>query len=282
MKQNALEFLQYGTVNKEVLAEVFAPMIDNVMKSTLSTVLKNTNGSGDPQGGSMVFTRMSNSDSQPYGTARSAQGGETLEFSKVTVYLDTDREIVNEAESKDLALYTISEVLGRKRISNEKSMVRELERAFFQVAIDGGTKYTPTATTVEGIIEELILAVETTENDFIDGIDRDMLAIVCSPAYYSELRTKLDTMYNTGINVGTAGIPMFHGVEIYSSIYLPADIDAIVMAKGAIAEPVKINDFNASKVPFSNAYTIELYYSYGVGTVMPDLIQYVGDYTPSV
>lgn len=279
MKQNALEFLQHGTSIKDVLREEFAPLIENVMKGTLSTRLKNTQGSGDPQGGSMVFTRMSNSESKVYGTARLGLAGENLEFSKVTVYLDQDREIVNEAENKDLALYTIGEVLARKRTSNEKSMIRELEKAFFQTAVDAATKVTPVATKIAEQVEELVLAVETVKNDFIDGVNRDTLAIVCSPAKYSELRNFIDTgIYNSTINVGAELLPMFHGVEIFSSIYLPAGVDVLVMAKGAVAEPVKINDFDANKIPFANAYAIELYYSYGVGAVTPELIKFIGSY----
>lgn len=282
MKQDALAFLQYGTSVKDVLAESFAPMIENVMKKTLSSKLKNTEGSGTPvQGGSMVFTRMSNSLSNPYGTARLALAGADLEFSKVTLYIDTDREIVNEAENKDLRLYTISELIAKKRVSNEKSMIRELERAFFQVTVDGGSKFTPSdlATTVALEIEELIVDVETTENDFVDGVDRDSLAVVTSVAEYSSLRNYIDTgITNASINVGDELINYFHGVQIYSNLFLPAGVDAICMAIGSTAQQVVINDYDANKVPFGNAWSIELYYSYGTVAVMPDLIKYIGSY----
>lgn len=283
MKQNALDFLQYGTSVKDVLAEEFAPLIANVMKKTLSTRLKNTTGSGDPKGGSMVFTRMSNSESNPYGTARTNQSGESLDFLKVTVYLDQDREIVNEAETKDLKLYTIGELLGKKRVSNEKSMIRELERAFFQTAVDAGTKVTPSVLATDSAkeMEELILDLETTQNDFVDGIDRDMISIVASPTKYSDLRNYIDTAIgNANITVGDELINYFHGVGIYSSIYLPRLVDAVAMATGSVAQPVLISDYNAEKIPFANAWSIELYYSYGTGAVMPDLIRYMGDYTP--
>lgn len=280
MKQNALEFLQYGTNTKEVLKEGFAPLIANVMKKTLSSKLKNTDGSGDPKTGSMTFTRMSNSTSNPYGTARTGLAGETINFSKVTVYLNIDREIVIEAEAKDLKLYTIEEVLAKKQASNEKSMIRELERAFFQTAVDAGSKFTPVGTAIEDVVEELILAVETTQNDFIDGVDRDVLANILKPAKYSELRKYIaEGIGNANINIGQELIPLFNGAEVYSSIYLPTGVDVLCMVKGSVAQPVWVSDFDKTKVPFSNAYTIELYYSYGVGAVMPDLIQFTGSYT---
>lgn len=287
MKQNALAFLQYGTSVKDVLAESFAPMIENVMKKTLAQRLKNTEGSGTPvQGGSMVFTRMSNSLSKAYGTARLALAGEDLEFDKVTLYIDTDREIVNEVQNKDLRLYTIDELIAKKRVSNEKSMIRELEKAFFLTTVDAGTKFTPSvlATDVAKEAEELIVSVETTENDFVDGVDRDSLALVASIAKYSELRNYIDTgIGNANITVGEELINFFHGVPVYSNLFLPKDVDLICMAVGATAQQVIITDYDANKVPFGNAWSIELYYSYGTEAVMPDLIQYTGDYvTPSV
>jgi hypothetical protein len=280
MKQNALDFLQFGTNTKEVLREGFAPLIANVMKKTLSSRLKNQEGSGEAKSGSMVFTRMSNSTSNAYGTARTALAGEALEFLKVTVFLDRDREIINEAEAKDLKLYTIGEVLAKKQSSNEKSMIRELERAFFQTAVDAGTKFTPDGTAIEDVVEELVLEVENTKNDFIDGVDRDILAVVLKPIKYSALRKYIaEGIHNANINIGQEIIPLFNGVEVYSSIYLPTGVDAVCMVKGAVAEPVWVSDFGATKIPFSNAYSIELYYSYGVGAVMPDLIQFTGTYT---
>lgn len=287
MKQNALAFLQYGTSVKDVLAESFAPMIANVMKKTLAGRLKNTEGSGTPvQGGSMVFTRMSNSLSKPYGTARTALAGEDLAFSKVILYINTDREIVNEVENKDLRLYTIEELIAKKRVSNEKSMIRELEKAFFTETVSAGAQFTPSvlATDVAKEAEELIVEVETTENDFVDGIDRDSLALVASVAKYSELRNYIDTAIgNANITVGEELINYFHGVPVYSNLFIPTGIELICMAIGATAQQVVITDYDANKVPFGNAWSIELYYSYGTKAVMPDLIKYTGTAsTPSV
>lgn len=286
MKQDALAFLQAGTEIKDTLAENFAPLIENVMKATLSTKIKNTEGSGiATQGGSMVFTRMVNSESKPYGTARTSQAGENLEFGKVTVYIDTDREIVNEAQNKDLKLYTIDQVLTRKRKSNAMSMVRELEEAFFQTAVDGGTKFeaSESANTIGKELEELIVSVETTRNDYVNGVNRDMLELILNTSRYSLARDYIDTtVRNASINVGDELIPLFHGVRIYSNLYLPTGVDEICMVTGSVAQPVIIVDYDANKIPFASAWSIELYYSYGTGCVMPDLIKYTGTYeTPS-
>ena len=39
----------------------------------------------------------------------------------------------------------------------------------------------------------MIVEVESVENNYYNGIDREFISIVCSPAKYGELRTYIDT-----------------------------------------------------------------------------------------
>ena len=168
-------------------------------------------------------------------------------------------------------------LVQREAASAQKSMVRELERAFFSEAATAGSAFTPTAQTVDGIIEELIQAVETTQNNFVDGVERDMIAVVCSPATYGALRSYFDKVEDGGAHGETIGL--FHGVRIFSSIYLPQGVDAIAMVEGAVAQPVRVKEYGAERIPLSNAIAIELFYSFGTKAVAADLIQVSGSAT---
>ena len=65
---------------------------------------------------------------------------------------------------------------------------------------------------------------------------------------------------------------MFHGVRVYSSVYLPADVNVIAMADGAVAQPVLPIVAEPERIQLSNAIAFGLFYSYGTKAVSPDLI----------
>jgi hypothetical protein len=193
----------------------------------------------------------------------------------VTVPVDIDREIVEEIEQKDISLYGVEGLLTRRSQNHTKSMIRELERAFFTAGAADGTSFTPTKTDPNEILEELILQVETTKNDFVDGVDRDMISVTMSPAKYSEVRNFLDTgVHNANIETNIEEFGTFHGVRVYSSIYVPASVGRIAMVDGSIALPVLPMPYDAREIPLSKAIGVALFYSYGAKVVTPDLIQY--------
>jgi len=266
-----------STTGKDYLAEKYGAVIANVQKRCISSQLKNNQLSGDPEAGSVEAKRFENKNSQSYGTARSANHGQYVTATPVTVNINQDKEIVAEVEDKDAAMYGVSGLLDREAASAERAMVRELERAFFLTAANAGTTFTTAKTDADKIIEDFIQAVETTQNDFVDGVERDMIAVVCSPATYGALRSYFDKVQDGGAH-GEA-IATFHGVRVYSSIYLPAGVNAIAMAEGAVAQPVRVKEYGAERIPLSNALAIELFYSYGTKAVAADLIQVYG--TPS-
>lgn len=265
------------TTGNDYLAEQYGAVIENVQKGTISQQLKNVNLSGTPGAGTYEAKRFANKTSNDYGTARAAGKGQAVKAKPVVVSVNVDKEIVVEVEQKDVTLYGVDNLVQREAASAQKSMVRELERAFFSEAATNGQAFTPTAETVDGIMEELIQAVETTQSDFVDGVERDMIAIVCAPATYGALRTYFDKVQDGGAH-GEA-IATFHGVKVFSSIYLPQGVNAIAMAEGAIAQPVLPTVAPAERIQLSNAIGFGLFYSYGTKAVAEDLIQVYGSGT---
>lgn len=274
---------------KDKLAEKYGPVIDNLQKSTISGALKNVELSGDPTTGTVEAKRFVNASSAAYGTARSAAQGTNIKAKPVVVAINTDKEIIEEIEEKDVKLYGVDNVISRRVSNHGKSMERELERAFFMEAKTAGTALTLTATAINEKVEELIQSIENTKNDYVDGVDRDMISVVLDTATYGALRSFLDTGVNNA-NINTAGneFGMFHGVRVYSSVYLPVTTEdaadnkttttttnMVGLVDGAIAQPVMPTVADPVKIQLSNAIGFGIFYSYGTKAVMPDLIKTV-------
>ncbi len=236
--------------------------------------MKNTDLSGDPQAGSVEAKRFVNATSKDYGTARAAGKGNSVKVKPVTVSIDQDKEIVEELENKDIKLYGVDGVLDKRANNHVQRMASELDTAFFAEAKTAGMKVTPTATAIQEVIEEVIQTCENTKNDFVDGVPRFMINLVCSTATYGKIRTYLDTINKSNVDTAEEEFLAYHGVKTFSSVHLPDDVDFIVMVDGAVAQPVMSDEYTAEKIPLSNAYGVELFYDYGTKAVMPDLIYY--------
>lgn len=258
---------------KAKLSESYGKVIENIEKSTISSVLKNTELSGDPDSGSVEAKRIANTDSKAYGTARTGGKGQNVKAPAVVVNIDTDRELINEVEEKDLAMFGVDGLIQKKTASNERSMKRELERAFFATAASAGTAAVLTKTEANEKLEELIQLVETVKNDYVDGVERDLINVICTPKAYGEIRNFLDKgAANANIDTSVGEFGMFHSVNVFSSVYLPEGVDMIAMCTGAVAQPVKVSLDEAGKIPLSDAYHFGMFYYYGTKAVMPDLI----------
>ena len=274
----SLAVLAQGGGN-DYLSELYGAVIENIQKEGISSKLKNTQLSGNPTSGTVEAKRFENRTFQPYGTARGAGAGTKVTAEPVTIAIDQDREIITEIEDKDVALYGVDGFLERQSAMDQKSMERELEKAFFTESALKGTFMTPSGTDIVDKIEALIQAVETVSNDYVEGVDRDDIAVVLKPSVYGQLRTYIDKVTDGGAE--GEEIAKFHGVEIYSSVYLPKtdgkttanNINyGVVMAKGAVAQPVRPIVKPAEQIPLSNAVATGLFYSYGTKAVSPDLI----------
>lgn len=259
---------------KMLLKETYAGVIANVQKGIVSGRIKNTELSGNPEAGTVEAKRFQNSSSQAYGTARAAGAGTAVTGKTVTIPINVDREFVEEIEQKDISLLGVDGLLAKRAANHALRMAAELDTAFFAKAASEGTAFTPSAaaTTPALELEEAILALETLQTAYIDGIPRDMLSITCSPQFYSQMRNQLDTMYNTNVDTTSEEFLRFHGVRIWSSNRLPANKDYILMIDGAIAQPVMAHEYTAEKIPLSEAYGVSLFWYYGTEAVMPECI----------
>ena len=98
---NALNILLESD-GKEYLAELYGKTIEGVQKALISGSMKNMDLSGDPVSGTVEAKRFVNATPKNYGTARTAGKGDAVKAKPVTVAIDTDREIVEELEQKDV------------------------------------------------------------------------------------------------------------------------------------------------------------------------------------
>lgn len=258
---------------KDYLAERTGLVIENVQKKLKSFKLKNTDLSGDPEAGSVEAKRFCNATPKNYGTARAAGKGEALKASPVTVKLDTDREIIEELEVKDTKLYGVEGLVERRTNNHTIQMAAELDKAFYAEAFEAATEVHVAADTpIEEALEALIQECENTQNSFVDGVDRELMNMSLNTALYGKVRNKLDTLTRSNIDTEDEEFKGWHGVETDSVIHLPEGCSALLMVRGAVAQPVMSDDYDAEKINLSNSVALELFYSYGTEAVMPDLI----------
>lgn len=268
-RENALN-IYVNDNDKDKLAESYGHVIEAVQKGAISEQIKNKNYSGDPSTGSVEIDRFKNASIDDLGTARTGGAGKALKNTgKVTINIDTDKEIVEELANKDVKLFGLAGMAEKRRANHTKRMIAYLDTQFFACAVSEGTGISATGTTVAEKLENLIQSVETTQNDWVDGVDRDMLVLTVKPALYGELLNYIDSVPNslTGLKED-----MFHGVRIYSNHRQSKD--AICMIEGAVAQPVVANQYEAERIPLSNSVALELFFSKGTKAVMPDLIKY--------
>ena len=268
-RQDALN-IYFNGETKEKLAETYGEVIEAVQKGAVSEQIKNKNYSGDATTGTVEINRFKNATIDDLGTARIGGKGKALDNGgKVVVSVDTDKEIVEELAKKDVKLFGLSGMAERRKANHIKRMIAYLDSEFFACAEKEGTKVELTGETVQAKLEQLILAVETTKNDYVDGVDRDMIVVTVTPAVYSAIQNYIDSVPNSlnGVND-----EYFHKVRIYSNHRQTKP--AIAMIEGAVAQLVTTDEYDAEKIPLSNNIALELFFSKGTKAVMPDLIKY--------
>lgn len=269
-RQDALSIYTDDGSTKDKLAETYGEVIEAVQKGAISEQIKNKNYSGDPTTGSVEIDRFKNAEVKDKGTARTAGKGDNLKNTgKVTVNVDTDKEIVEEIAIKDIKLYGLDGMAQKRKANHIKRMIAYLDSEFFAKAEAEGSEVSSiTETNIEEVLEVLIQSVETTKNDWVDGVDRDMLVLTVSPKVYGKVRNYIDKVDGTD---GTDEI--FHKVRIFSNHRQTKD--AICMIDGAVAQLVTTDEYDAEKIPLSNDIALELFFSKGTKAVMPDLIKFI-------
>ena len=256
-----------------MLFRSYGEVIEAVQKGAISEQIKNKNYSGDPTTGSVEISRFANAKVNDKGTARTNGKGDKLKNSgKVTINVDTDKEIVEEFTKKDLKLHGVSGIAEKRKTNHTKRMIAYLDTEFFAKAEEEGTAITIPAdiTALAEKLETLIQDVETTKNDWVDGVDRDMLVLTVTPSVYGKLANYIDSIPNS---INGLNDEIFHKVKIFSNHRQTKD--AICMIDGAVGQLVTTDEYDAEKIPLSNDYGLELFFSKGTKAVMPDLIKYV-------
>ena len=271
----SIELLSGG---KDKLAEEYGKVIENIQARTLSARLKNTDLSGDPTSGTVEAKRFVNVVGQAYGTARGAGKGNAVKAKPVVIAIDDNTEYLEEVEEKDLRTYGVNGLIERRTRNHENQLAVELDTKFFAEAVNAGTEFTPTATDKAEEIEEAIQKVETTKNEFVQGVPRNMIEVVMSPAYYGAIRTKINATGNSLKLAGMANYEegVYNNTKVYSSAFLPEGTDYVVMVNGAVAQPVHTSIYNPKKVDLSDATAFGLFAYKGTKAVMEDLIIYKG------
>lgn len=270
---DSLSIQLQGTESKDKLAESYGKVLDNLQKNMISSILKNNDLSGRPESGTVEAKRLVNAQAAAYGTARGHGYADKITAKPVVIAIDTNKEFIEEVEEKDLQTYGVDGLIARRTANQEGGMKRLLERAFFTEAKTSGTALELTETDAQKQLEEAIQDIETTSNEFVDGVERDLINVIATPKFYGEVRNYLDAG-NANIKTNIAEFGQYHGVNVFSSVYLPEGVDFIIMVNGAVAQPVLPSIYNPSKIELSDATAFGMFLYYGTKAVMPDLIKY--------
>lgn len=277
---DALSIKMTNGSTAEKLAEEYGKVIENIQHITLANQLKNTDLSGDPTSGTVEAKRFVNIQGQSYGTARGAGHAQYVKADPVVVSLNDNTEYLEEVEEKDLKTYGVDGLIERRTRNHQNALAVELDTKFFAEAVNQGTSFSPTGenVSIEDEIEQAIQTIETTKNNFVQGVPRNMIEIVMSPEYYGKLRNKINSISNSN-NLGV--VPnyeqgTFNNTKIYSSVFLPNGCNYVVMVDGAVAQPVMTNIYNPKQIELSDAIGFGLFAYKGTKAVMPDLIIYNG------
>ena len=272
-RTKAISLIQTGTTKVD-LAELSGLVIGNIQKDTLASGLKSQSYTGNPASGSVEYKRFKNSVSQDYGTARAAGKGSAITVPPTTVNLNTHKEIVEEAAKFDLDTFGVGNIMARRADNHVDTVAAEFDTAFFQCAVDEGTSFSTAETDVEAIVEAFIQTLETVKNDYVRGVPRNIMRLVCDPSFYGKIRNYLDkNVQNANVDSAAEDFAIFHGVRCYSSVFVPSGTNAIIMIDGAIAQPAVIYPYKEpEKIPLSNDYGVSMFYDYGTKALTPDLI----------
>jgi len=278
---DALSIQLRGSDAKDKLAEEYGKVIENIQAITLASRLKNTDLSGDPTSGTVEAKRFVNVSGKTYGTARGHGYADKITAQPVVIAINDDTEYIEEVEEKDLKTYGVNGLIERRTRNHQDALAVELDTKFFAEAVDKGTSFTPTGTnpSIEDEMEQAIEAIETTKNDFVNGVPRNMIEIVASPATYGRLRNKINSISNN-LKLGQLANyeqGTFNNTSIYSSVFLPNGVNYVVMVRGAVAQPVMTSIYNPREVEFSDATAFGLFAYKGTKAVMDDLIIYNGE-----
>lgn len=264
---------------KAELKNKIAGVFENLAKDTISGRLKSKNGTLNEKAGSFEFKRFANATRQEYGTARTAGKGNKVKAAPVIINLDRNSEIVEEVNTFDAASFTdedLNAFLARRKTAIQQSVARDLDRDFFLAAKTGGTSGTAinTSENLVAQLEGIIAGLEVTNNEYVDGVDREQMALVLDPTLYGKVKTELNDCYNFSGTVADEVFKGINGVATFSSNRLPAGVNYVLMVMDSIAQPVMITDTDVEKIPLSNEYAVEVFYRNKSKVLAQELVIY--------
>lgn len=280
LTQESLNIMLQDGETKDRLKENLDGVIENVQATCVSEQIKAKNGSGEPSSGVIEYKRFVNSKIEDKGEARKRQSGNSINAKPVKVVISDDKEIVEELQGKDIRLYGIADLAERRTTNHSSTIKTFLDREFFK-EVKAGTKVLVTGSTAKEKVDELLLNARNLQNDFIDGIDSELLVIVVNSKYRKELKDDLDDLPN-GTDPRTASIGNYDSVPVYETIRLPEGVGAVVMINGAIAQPYYVSEYGLEKIPFDDAAALEHYLYKGTKALMEDAIFYCEDENKTV
>ena len=223
--------------------------------------------------------RFANIVGQNYGTARTAGDAQNVKAAPVVISINDNTEYLEAVENKDLKTYGVNGLIERRTRNHQDALAVELDTKFFAEAVNSGTSFTATGSqSIEDEIEEAIQKIETTKNDFVNGVPRNMIEVVMSPKYYGKLRNKINSISNSNDlgQVKDYEEGRFNNTKVFSSVFLPNGINYVVMIDGAVAQPVRTSEYAPKKVELSDATAFGFFAYKGTKAVTPDLIIYNG------
>lgn len=265
---------------KAYLRNVIVGIFENIGKATLSGKFKSKNADLSQAAGSYEFKRFANAVSQTYGTARTAGKGQKIVAPSVTVNMDTNKEIVEELnlfDGQSFTQETFESFVNRRKNAIELAVQRELDRAFFAKIAEEGTAGGVTIDTSANIVaqlEDLFVKLETTSNDYVDGVDRELMALILSPKLYGKIKTELNDVYNFAGTVEEGTFKGINGVAAFSSNRLPTGVDYELIVMDSVAQPVLIKGTEVEKIQLSNEYAVETFFRYGTKVIASELALY--------
>lgn len=265
---------------KAYLRNVIVGIFENLGAKTVSARLKSKNANLTQAAGSYEFKRFANATSQEYGTARTAAKGQKIIAPSITVNLDTNREIVEEInlfDGQSFTQETFEALVNRRKAAIQLAIERELDRAFFANIKTEGTNAGIDITLTDSIVaqlEDVIVKLVTTTNDYVDGVDRENMALIVSPKLYSKLKTELNDVYNFSGTVEEGTFKGINGVAVFEALRLPEGVDYILLTMDSVAQPTLITGVDVEKIPLSNDYAISVFYRYGTKTLAKELALY--------
>ena len=219
------------------LNELQAGIVENLQTKGNSFRVKSKNANLNEKAGSYIFKRYQNSQSKAYGTARTANAGDKLTAPDITVNVDDHKEIVEEVAKFDAERFGVdASVIGiveKRKTNHEMTLKRDVESKFWQEAYTkaiAGDDLGMTGQVVAGIgaagttpideylDSEVFVKLETVKNNYVNGVDRELIASMLSPKAYSKLKSRLNTLYNANFAVADKELQGINGVACFNEL----------------------------------------------------------------